>query len=89
MNQTRTVTLDINVVEAGSKTTADVGMTTADGQMLRGHGSARRHPNDPDVPQVGDEIAAARALFELGHKLLDTAAHDISDRLHHQVKLPA
>ncbi|QUH04442.1 DUF1876 domain-containing protein [Saccharopolyspora erythraea] len=89
MNETRTITLNLQVVEAGAKTTADVGMTTGDGQALHGHGTARRHPDDPDVPQIGDEIAVARALFELAHKLLDTAAHDIGDRLHRRVHLPA
>lgn len=89
MNETRTLTLNMQVVEEGSKTTADITMTTGTGQKLHGHGAARRHPDDPDVPQIGDEIAVARALSELGHKLLDTAAHEIGDRMHRRVHLPA
>jgi hypothetical protein len=87
MNHTRNLTLQMKVVEAGAKTTADLSFTTATGQELRGHGTARRHPDDPDIPQIGDEIATARAMFELGHKLLDTAANELGDRLHRRVHL--
>jgi hypothetical protein len=30
-----------------------------------------------DVPEIGDEIAAARALNDLGRSLLETAAGDV------------
>lgn len=39
-----------------------------------GWGRARRNPADPDLPQVGEELAASRALSDLAHKLLDEAA---------------
>jgi hypothetical protein len=29
------------------------------------------------VPEIGDEIAVARALSDLGHRLLDAAAGDL------------
>ncbi len=89
MNRTRKLTLDMRVVEAESRTTADASMTTGGGQVVHGHGTARRHPDDPDVPQIGDEIAAARALSELAHNLLDTAAHEIGDDQHTRVHLTA
>ena len=89
MNESREITLNMQVVEEGAKTTADVSLTTGSGTKLHGHGTARRHPDDPDVPQIGDEIAIARALSELGHKLLDTAAHEIGDRMHWGVHPPA
>lgn len=88
MNETRDISVHIQVVEAGAKTTADVGITTGSGQPLHGHGTARRHPEDPEVPQIGDEIAIARAMLELAHKMLDTAADDIGERTHRRVKLP-
>ena len=44
---------------------------------LTGEGLARLHPVDRDVPSIGDELAAARALSELSHLLLDVAARDI------------
>lgn len=89
MNQSRTITLDMQVVEAGARTTADIGMTTGNGQALHGRGTARRHPDDAEIPQVGDDIAVARALFELAHKLLDGASHEIGERQHRRVHLPA
>lgn len=87
MNASQNLTLEMRVVEAGAKTTADLTMVTGTGTQLHGHGTARRHPADPEVPQIGDEIATARALFELGHKLLDTAAADLGERLHRPVHL--
>lgn len=42
---------------------------------LRGWGRARRNPADPNLPAVGEEVAAARALVDLGHHLLEQAAH--------------
>ena len=44
---------------------------------LRGWGRARRNPVDPDTPTVGEEIAVARALSDLAHHLLESAAHRI------------
>lgn len=46
---------------------------------LEGRGAARRRPADPAVDEIGDEVAAARALHELATTLLTTAAADIAD----------
>ena len=45
-------------------------------------GLARLNPADRDVPEIGDEIAAARALSELGHLLLSAAADDLEAVTH-------
>jgi hypothetical protein len=42
-----------------------------------GVGRAWLSPADHDVPEIGDEVAVARALSELSRRLLDTAAGDI------------
>ena len=42
-------------------------------------GEARRSPADPDMPVVGDEVAAARALRHLADRLLEMASSDLSD----------
>ncbi|MGW1997619.1 dsRBD fold-containing protein [Embleya sp. NPDC001921] len=34
-------------------------------------------PRRPDVPEIGDELVAARALSDLAHQLLHAAAEDI------------
>ena len=42
-------------------------------RSLSGHGRSRRNPTDPMVPQVGEELAAARALHDLANHLVDDA----------------
>ncbi|MGW0411084.1 DUF1876 domain-containing protein [Streptomyces collinus] len=44
---------------------------------LSGHGTAHCHPADTNVPEIGDELAAGRALIDLAHQLLETAARDV------------
>jgi hypothetical protein len=50
------------------------------GATFTGRGRARRNPADPELPVVGEELAAARALSDLSHKLVEAAAEAISDR---------
>ena len=40
---------------------------------LTGVGRSRRNPADPAVPQVGEELATARALHDLAHHLSQDA----------------
>ena len=42
-------------------------------RSLSGTGRSRRNPTDPKVPQVGEELAAARALHDLANHLTDDA----------------
>ncbi|MEU3253737.1 DUF1876 domain-containing protein [Streptomyces sp. NPDC006997] len=44
---------------------------------LTGHGSAHCHPADTDVPAIGDELAAGRAMRDLARQLLNSAERDI------------
>ena len=39
------------------------------------------------MPEIGDELAAARALSRLAHDLLDAAAGDIENLTHEHVDL--
>ncbi|CAL9361147.1 DUF1876 domain-containing protein [Streptomyces sp. DH-12] len=55
-----------------ARATLETGTTT-----LTGHGTAHRNPADPDVPEIGDELAAGRALRDLGRQLLDLAERDV------------
>ena len=52
-----------------------------------GVGTAHRSPRDPNVPEIGGEVAAARALHALAHELLSIAGEDIAEREHHDVHL--
>jgi hypothetical protein len=42
-------------------------------RSLSGYGRSRRNPADPMVPQVGEELAAARALHDLANHLTEDA----------------
>jgi hypothetical protein len=42
---------------------------------------------DPDVPSIGEELAAARALADLSHQLVDAASHDVEAFEGHPVRL--
>ncbi|MEU5204527.1 DUF1876 domain-containing protein [Streptomyces pseudogriseolus] len=44
---------------------------------LTGQGTAHCHPADANVPEIGDELAAGRALQNIAQRLLDTAERDI------------
>jgi hypothetical protein len=87
MNQTRTLSIQVHLVERESDTTADATLTLESGEQVRGHGTARRNPRDTDVPEIGDELATARALSELSHRLLEVASDTISRREQHVVHL--
>ncbi|WP_270951709.1 dsRBD fold-containing protein [Saccharopolyspora oryzae] len=52
-------------------------MRTRDATDLQGKGVAKRNPDDTNVPEIGAEQAAARALFELAHHLLRAATDDV------------
>jgi hypothetical protein len=54
-----------------------------------GTGRAKRNPADRDVPAISDELAVARALTDLGHRLLVTTAREISADRHRPATLPA
>lgn len=45
---------------------------------LRSVGQARRAPEDPDLPLVGDELAVGRALRRLASRLLGDAEHGLA-----------
>lgn len=61
----------------------DRGTTTAHAVLdtgtatLTGHGTAHCHPADSDVPEIGDELAAGRAMHDLARRLLSAAEQDL------------
>jgi hypothetical protein len=52
-----------------------------------GWGRARRHPADPAMPVVGEELAVARALSDLSHQLVVAAADSLESALGRPVAL--
>jgi hypothetical protein len=84
---TKSWTVQIDIGEHEGRTRAVARLHTGARTLLTGKGTARLNPGDPNVPEIGDELAAARALSELAHTLLDAAADDISGVLHQDVEL--
>jgi hypothetical protein len=77
MRATKTWTVQVVIEEEDDVTRADAVLRTADDTQLRGTGRARRNRKDPAVPEIGDELAASRALADLAHHLLEAATADI------------
>ncbi|MFZ5870624.1 MAG: dsRBD fold-containing protein [Actinomycetota bacterium] len=79
--------VEIHLFDHDDSTSADAVLTTHTGTRIHGHGRARRNPSDADVPEIGEELAAARALRHLADRLLETASADISQIEHTEVHL--
>jgi hypothetical protein len=58
-------------------TEAKASLVVRGDRRFGGWGRARRNPADPEMPPVGEELAAARALSDLAHNLVDEAARTI------------
>jgi len=87
MTELRHWTVDVYVGEDGGQTYAEAALSDDIGNHLLGTGRARLSPHDVNVPEIGDEIAVARALANLGHRLLNTAAGDIEIITHEPARL--
>lgn len=77
----------ITVVEAAGSTTAEATVMNGPPDALRGVGHARKSPEDDEVPLIGDEIAAGRALRRLADRLLAVAEADVSAAVGHKAHL--
>ena len=86
MNEANTWTVSITFSEHDDRTRADADLEGAP-VRLSGFGTSRPNPVDPNLPTVGEEIAAARALEDLSHHLLERAAHEIESWEGHPVNL--
>ncbi len=71
--------IEITFTEDERHTEARASLTIR-GAAFVGTGRSRRHPADPNMPMVGEELAAARALADLSHQLLDAVTETISQR---------
>jgi hypothetical protein len=75
--RTWTVEILISEYDDERRTRAEARLHSDARIALRGEGEARRNPADREVPEIGDELAAARALADLAYKLLDASVGDI------------
>jgi Domain of unknown function (DUF1876) len=78
--------VEISLREEDRETRAEARLTK-EGIGMVGHGLARCNPDDREVMQIGEEIAAARALSDLAHRLLGFAAGQIEDITHERAHL--
>lgn len=51
------------------------------GDTFDARGEAKRHPDDPSIPAIGEELAIARALDGLSHQVLEAARDKIARHL--------
>ena len=77
MSTAKKWSVELLIDEHDGRTRAEARLHTQDPTHLVGIGTARLNPADRDVPEIGDELAASRALADLAHQLLDAAANDI------------
>jgi hypothetical protein len=78
--------VNVAFTEDGDRTRADATLELAD-QRFHGFGQAKRAPGDPNLPVIGQDLAAARALSELSHQLLNAAAARIEEFEGHKVNV--
>lgn len=77
----------LSVSERDRGTEAEARLLIRGGADLTGHGSARRNPADPNVTKIGEELAVARALSDLAHRLLHMASTDVETVTHERAHL--
>lgn len=77
MSATERWSVEIDITEDEDRTHAAARLRTRDATGLRGSGTAKRAPEDANVPEIGAELAAARALFDLAKHLLKAASIDV------------
>jgi hypothetical protein len=87
MNTTKTWHIDVYIGEHEGETHAEARLRPGENVTLTGTGNARLNPADRDVPEIGDELATARALSDLAHRLLHAAAGDIEALTHERAHL--
>lgn len=78
MSATKHWSITVDIDELEDTTLANASLTTPAGHDVTGIGQAQRNPLDPNVPEIGDELAVARALRNLAERLLHTTEKDIS-----------
>jgi hypothetical protein len=79
--------VDIQLSEHDGQTRAIARLGTNDRTNLVGTGFARLNPSDRDVPEIGEELATARALHALADRLLGAAVGDIAAITHESLSV--
>lgn len=85
--QAKTWHVEIYLTEDDHRTRAEAVLRTGADTELRSTGEARRSPKDRDTPEIGDELAACRALHGLSHALLDASVMDLEANTGEEISL--
>jgi hypothetical protein len=80
----RTWTVRIGIGERDGRTYATAHLHTDEETELSGAGTTYLDPRDHADSRVGDDLAVARALFDLAHILVQRAATDVAETLRSQ-----
>jgi len=78
--------IDLEFDESSGQTNADA-LLEAGEIRYRACARARRNPNDPQRPLIGEEVAAARALERLAMQLRRAAEHEVGEFEGHPVEI--
>jgi hypothetical protein len=78
--------VEIGFTEEDDRTRADAILELAS-ERFHGFGQAKKAPQDPSVPVIGEELAASRALADLSHQLVEAAVRRIEHFEGHEVRL--
>jgi hypothetical protein len=70
--------IDLYLSESNESTTAHAVLHGATPTTLDSRGAARHKAGEANVPEIGDEVAVARALRALADRLIATASEDMS-----------
>ncbi|NKZ03763.1 DUF1876 domain-containing protein [Actinomadura latina] len=76
--KTKQWSVEVYISEDGPETHARVVLFSGGEEHATGDGRARRNPVDPEVAEIGDELAVARALADLAGRLHGAADKDIA-----------
>lgn len=82
----KTWTAEVHLEETPDRTDARITLRMGDSECSA-EGHARRNPADPNVPRIGEELATARALSDLSHKLMEESASILEGALGREVHL--
>ncbi|MDT0344520.1 DUF1876 domain-containing protein [Streptomyces litchfieldiae] len=84
--KTETWNVRVSIESDGRMTRAQARLEDKADTVLVSEGMARANPSDENVPDIGHELAAARALSELSHQLAHLTALDIESHTHEPVR---
>lgn len=68
----------VYLIEEGGTTKARAVLDKNGKSTMVGRGAARCNPQDLDVPAIGDELAASRAMRDLAGQLMRAADRDLA-----------